>query len=41
MLYIQDPSGTYHPAPKDAVLTEAKRLSSLQLRRGGVRQQPG
>jgi len=34
MLYIQDPSGTYRPAPKDAVLTEAKRLSSHQLRRG-------
>lgn len=34
MLYIQDQSGAYLPAPKDAVLIEAKRLSSQQLRRG-------
>lgn len=34
MLFIQDQSGSYLPAPKDAVLTEARRLSSNQLRRG-------
>lgn len=34
MLYIQDQSGTYRPAPKDTVLIEARRLSSYQLRRG-------
>ena len=34
MLYIQDPDGTYLPAPKEAIFTEAKRLSSCQLRRG-------
>ena len=34
MLYIQDQSGIYRPAPKETILTEAKRLSSHQLRRG-------
>ncbi|OGQ95907.1 MAG: DNA repair protein [Deltaproteobacteria bacterium RIFOXYD12_FULL_57_12] len=34
MLYIQDQSGAYLPAPKDAVFTEARRLSGYQLRRG-------
>lgn len=36
MLYIQDQSGAYQPASKDAVFTEAKRLSSYLLRRGGI-----
>ena len=34
MLFIQDQGGAYLPAPKDAVLIEAKRISSQQLRRG-------
>jgi DNA repair protein RadC len=34
MLYIQDQSGAYLPAPKETVLSEARRLSSYQLRRG-------
>lgn len=34
MLYIQDESGIYHPAPKTEVLSEAIRLSSRQLERG-------
>jgi len=34
MLYIQDHHGVYLPAPKETVLSEAKRLSSYQLRRG-------
>ncbi|MEA3548392.1 MAG: DNA repair protein RadC [Thermodesulfobacteriota bacterium] len=34
MLFIKDQSGDYHPAPKEIVFTEAKRLSSYQLRRG-------
>ena len=34
MLYIQDQGGAYLPAPKEAIYTEAKRLSSYQLRRG-------
>lgn len=34
MLYIQDQDGTYLPAPKEAVFTEAKRISGYQLRRG-------
>lgn len=34
MLYIQDQSGTYLPAPKEAIFAAAKRLSSSQLRRG-------
>lgn len=34
MLYIQDQSGAYLPAPKEAIFTEAKRISSYQLRRG-------
>lgn len=34
MLYIQDQDGTYLPAPKEAIFTEAKRISGYQLRRG-------
>lgn len=34
MLYIQDQSGAYFPAPKETVLSEARRLSSYQIRRG-------
>lgn len=34
MLYIQDQYGAYLPAPKEAVLSEARRLSGYQLRRG-------
>lgn len=34
MLYIQDQDGTYLPAPKEAIFTEAKRISGCQLRRG-------
>lgn len=34
MLFIQDQSGAYLPATKNAVLCEAKRLRSHQLRRG-------
>ena len=34
MLFIKDQSGDYLPAPKEIVFTEAKRLSSYQLRRG-------
>ena len=34
MLYIQDQSGSYLPAPKEAIFAAAKRLSSNQLRRG-------
>ena len=34
MLFIQDQGGAYLPAPKNAVLSEAKRLRSYQLRRG-------
>jgi DNA repair protein RadC len=34
MLYIQDQDGAYLPAPKEAIFTEAKRISGYQLRRG-------
>jgi len=34
MLFIQDQSGAYQPAPNDTVLTEARRVRSYQLRRG-------
>lgn len=34
MLYIQDQSGSYLPAPKEVIFAAAKRLSSNQLRRG-------
>jgi len=34
MLFIKDQSGDYLPAPKEIVFTEARRLSSYQLRRG-------
>lgn len=36
MLFIQDQDGTYHPAPKKLVLTEANRLVGYQLRRGSL-----
>ena len=36
MLYIQDQSGTYLPASKETVFTEARNLSSYKLRRGTV-----
>ena len=36
MLYVKDEHGTYHPAPKETVFSEAKRLSGYQLRRGAV-----
>ena len=36
MLYIQDQSGTYLPASKETVFTEARKLSSYRLRRGTV-----
>jgi len=34
MLFIHDQDGSYRPAPKELVLTEASRLSGYQLRRG-------
>ena len=34
MLFIQDTSGVYIPAPKEAIFSAAKQLSSSQLRRG-------
>ncbi len=34
MLFVKDQSGDYQPAPKEIIFTEAKRLSSSQLRRG-------
>ena len=34
MLYIQDQDGAYLPAPKEAIFSEAKRLSGYQLKRG-------
>jgi len=34
MLFVQDHDGTYHPAPKKLVLTEANRLSGYRLRKG-------
>jgi len=36
MLFVRDESGEYTPAPKDLVFTAARRLSSLQLRRGAM-----
>ena len=36
MLYIQDQGGKYLPAPKETILSEARRLGSTQLRRGVV-----
>jgi len=36
MLYIQDQDGTYLPAPKEAIFTEAKRISGYRLRRGAA-----
>ena len=34
MLYIQDRDGSYLPAPKETIFTEARRISGYQLRRG-------
>jgi DNA repair protein RadC len=34
MLYIQDQDGSYLPAPKETIFTEARRISGYQLRRG-------
>jgi len=36
MLYIQDQDGSYLPAPKEAIFTEARRISGYQLRRGAA-----
>ena len=36
MLYIKDKSGSYHPAPKETILAQARRLSASQLRRGAL-----
>ncbi|MCP3889205.1 MAG: DNA repair protein RadC [Desulfobulbaceae bacterium] len=34
MLFVKDPDGSYSPAPKKRVLTEANKLMGYQLRRG-------
>ncbi len=34
MLFVKDRDGSYRPAPKNLVLTEANRLSGYRLRRG-------
>jgi len=36
MLYIQDQDGSYLPAPKETIFTEARRISGYQLRRGAL-----
>lgn len=36
MLFVKDQDGTYRPAPKKLVLTEANRLIGYQLRRGSL-----
>ena len=36
MLFVKDQDGTYCPAPKKLVITEANRLISYQLRRGSL-----
>jgi len=36
MLYIQDQDGSYLPAPKEAIFTEARKISGYQLRRGAL-----
>jgi len=40
MLYIQNQGGRYLPAPKETILSEARRLGSTQLRRGAVIDSP-
>ncbi|MDA8165459.1 MAG: DNA repair protein RadC [Desulfobacteraceae bacterium] len=40
MLYIKDRSGAYLPAPRDAVLAAARRLSRRQLRPGAYIRNP-
>ena len=34
MLYIKDLCGVYQPAPKETILSEARKLSGYQFRRG-------
>ena len=36
MLYIKDPCGIYQPAPKETILSEARKLSGYQFRRGAA-----
>ena len=36
MLYIKDPCGVYQPAPKETILSEARKLSGYQFRRGAA-----
>ena len=36
MLYIKDLCGIYQPAPKETVLSEARRLTGYQFRRGAA-----
>ena len=36
MLYIKDLCGIYQPAPKETILSEARRLSGYQFRRGAA-----
>ena len=36
MLYIKDLCGVYQPAPKETILSEARRLSGYQFRRGAA-----
>lgn len=36
MIYVQNEDGEYLPAPKETVISEAKRLLKYQLRRGST-----
>jgi len=36
MLFIQDTTGEYRPAPEETIFGEAKRISSYKLRRGTI-----
>ena len=36
MLYIKDLCGVYQPAPKETILSEARKLSGYQFRRGAA-----
>ena len=40
MLYIKDNSGIYQPAPKECILSTARRLSGCQFRRGAAINSP-
>ena len=40
MLYIKDNSGIYQPAPKECILSTARRLSGCQFRRGATINSP-